>query len=367
MGIGVRSRRAGGVNEVLRVGLVGFGAVARVHWRAYQGLRTIQVVAIADMDPRKAATASKECRVKAYGSVEEMLREEALDITCVLTPPAAHEQIVSVCAEAGVHVLCEKPLSLSVESCERMIRICRENEVRLCYGASYRYLPAMLAAREKIARGDIGEVLILRESAVGGSGVKHRGTLDYGHYPKGGPGGSGMGLCDHGIHLIDAFSWLTNLGVTRVWGRGNISGERQLPEFLHLEYANGAIAELLYEDGTFSTDLPVEGIFGWAGGWNLGENDPDSEGGSWQAHPGCIHVHGTEGSLRIFYYANTLFWHNNEGLRQVRVTDEPFPQNFSKQLDAFASAIRINGETPVPGEVGLEAWRVLQNVYSTAT
>ena len=263
----MRSRRAGGVNEVLRVGLVGFGAVARVHWRAYQGLRTIQVVAIADIDPRKAATASKECRVKAYGSVEEMLREEALDITCVLTPPAAHEQIVSVCAEAGVHVLCEKPLSLSVESCERMIRICRENEVRLCYGASYRYMPAMLAAREKIARGDIGEVLILRESAVGGSGVKHRGTLDYGHYPKGGPGGSRMGLCDHGVHLVDALSWLTNLGVTRVWGRGNISGERQLREFLRWSTRTGQLRSSYTKTAHFPQTFLSKGfLVGQVGG-----------------------------------------------------------------------------------------------------
>jgi predicted dehydrogenase len=236
--------------------------------------------------------------------------------------------------------------------------------VRLCYGASYRYLPALLVAREKIRRGDIGEILILREFAIGGRGDKHRGTLSYKHYPKGGPGGSGMGLCDHGVHLVDAFSWLVESPVISVSGRGNISGEIQLPEFLHLRYANGAIAELLYEDGTFSTDLPQEGVFGWGNGWSLGANTTDSDAGSWQSHPGCIHIYGSEGSLRVFYYANTVFWRDARGVRQVRVPDEPFPENFSKQLDAFCAAIRENRETPVPGEIGLEAWRILQQVYS---
>ncbi len=58
-----------------------------------------------------------------------------------------------------------------------------------------------MTAREMILRGDIGDVLLLREYAVGGISAAKRETLGFAHYPKGGPGGSGMGLCDHGISL----------------------------------------------------------------------------------------------------------------------------------------------------------------------
>jgi len=353
-----------GSNQVLRIGIVGLGAVARTHLQAYRRLRDIAVVAVADNDSQKVALAAQEFGLKAYSSAKDMLAHEEVDIVCVLTPPATHETIVTSCAAAGSHVLCEKPLALSVESCERMIATCRDHGVRLCYGASYRYLPAIVMARNLIANGSLGEVLVLREFAVGGRGERHRRTLPYSHYPKGGPGGSGMGLCDHGIHLIDIFSWLLNSPVTRVCGRGNVSGEPQRSEFLHLQYENGAIGELLYEDGTFSTDLPQEGIFGWGGGWSLGANGADATTGSWQPHPGCMHVYGTKGSLRIFYYANQLFCRDERGIRQLRVPDQPFPENFSMQLEAFANAIRTNGETPVAGEVGLETWRTLQRVYS---
>jgi predicted dehydrogenase len=333
---------------------------------AYVDLTGIKVVAITDSDPIKVAEASREFQLPGFSAVEEMLDSTELDIACIVTPPAKHEEAVLRCAASGVHSLCEKPLALSLDACRRMIASCRENDVRLGYGASYRYLPALVVAREMIQRGDLGEILLLRESAVGGNGSGKRGTLPFTHYPKGGPGGAGMGLCDHGIHLIDAFSWLIDSSVTRVSGRGNISGELQRPEFAHLEYANGAIGELLYEDGTYSTDLPQEGIFACSSGWSVGvKRKGKSRAGAWDPHPGCIHVHGTRGSLRVFYYASGLFLRDDDGVREVRVEGRAVPANFSRQLEAFAEAIRTGAPTPVPGEVGLAACRTLLDIYAS--
>ena len=352
------------MNRVLRVGIVGFGAVARLHCEAYRSLGDVEIVGVTDRDSARLDIATAQFGLHAYTSLEAMLASASLDIACVLTPPATHEELVCQCASARIHVLCEKPLALSVAACRRIIAACRERNVLLCYGASYRYLPALIAAREIIQRGDLGGILLLREYAVGGRGLEHRGTLGYGHYPKDGPGGSGMGLCDHGIHMIDTFSWLIGSSAVRASGRGNISGQPQAPEFAHLEYANGAIGQLLYEDGTYSTDLPQDGIFAQASGWSVGGSTTDNRPGSWQAHPGCIHVHGTKGALRIFHYANQLFWRDSMGVRQISIPGEPFPANFAKQLESFAQAIRNGGPSSVPGEAGLEAWQTLQTVYA---
>ena len=349
----------------LRVGIAGFGAVARVHLRAYREVRDAAVVSVADTDAGRLAQARRELGVPCYATLDDMLQAETLDVACVLSPPSSHEDLVKRCASAHVHVLCEKPMALSVEACEQMILACRANSVRLCYGSSYRYLPALLKAREMILAGELGEVLLLREYAVGGIGGAQRGSLPFSHYPKGGPGGSGMGLCDHGIHLLDVFPWLIDSHITGVWGRGNISGEPQRPEFAHLEYANGAIGQLLYEDGTYTTTLPNEGVFAWSPGWSVASSkNADAPPGSWQADPGCIHVHGTLGSLRIFHYANVLLHRVHDGVRQVRVADRPMPANFAMQLEAFAKAIQSGNPTPVPGEVGLEAVRTLLGIYA---
>jgi predicted dehydrogenase len=345
-----------------KVGIVGFGAVARVHASAYRECDGVAIVSVADNDSAQLARAQRELGVPGYQSLAEMLRANVPDIVCVLTPPTAHEELVCVAAEAGAHVLCEKPLSLTVAACERMIKVCKTSNVRLCYGASYRYLPAVATAREMILGGDIGEVLVLREYAVGGTTGSTRGTLGFGHYPKGGPGGSGMGLFDHGIHLIDVFPWLIGSVVTAVSGRGNISGEPQRPEYANFEYANGAVGQLLYEDGTFTTTLPAEGVFAWGGGWNVG-GATTTPSGSWNPDPGCIHVHGSKGSLRIYHYANKLFHRSEAGVRQVKVPDRPMPSNFGMQLNTFIEAIRSGAPTPVPGEVGLDALRTLLAIY----
>lgn len=347
----------------LKVGLVGFGAVAQVHMEAYRDLSAIRVVAVADVAPMRRQLAQQQYGLRAHVSLENMLSSESLDIACVLTPTASHERCTLESARARVHVLCEKPLALSVESCERMIAGCRANGVQLCYGASYRYLPALIRAREMILAGDIGDVLLLREHAIGGTGPDNRDTLSFAHYPPGSPGGSGMGLVDHGIHLIDTFAWLMNTRTQRVHGRGNISGQPQRPEYAHLEYENGALGQLTYEDGTYPTDLPHEGAFSWGGGWDVNGRVP---AGSWNAQPGCIHVHGTRGALRILYYANKLYHRNGEGIRQVRVDDAPMPANFSAQMLAFAAAIRAQTTGPVPGEVGAEAVRALLQIYASA-
>jgi UDP-N-acetyl-2-amino-2-deoxyglucuronate dehydrogenase len=351
------------MSNPLRIGFVGFGAVAQEHLRAYRDVPSVRVVSASDTDARSLENARRNFGLSCYPTLDGMLDRERLDIVCVLTPPATHEELVRRCAVARVHVLCEKPLSLSVESCERMIEVCRTNSVRLSYGASYRWLPALMTAQSMIENGDLGQVLLLRESALGQSVSAGRRTLGDAHYPKGGPGGSGMGLCDHGIHLIDAFPWLINSVTTAAWGRGNVSGEPQGPEFLYLEYASGAIGQLTYEDGTYTTTLPQEGIFAWSAGWSSDDNGSESLPGSWDPHPGCIHVYGTAGSLRIFYYANALFYRTSAGVRQVRLSGESMPANFARQLAAFVDAIRSDGPTPVPGEAGLNATRALLSAY----
>ncbi|MGH9524386.1 MAG: Gfo/Idh/MocA family protein, partial [Terriglobales bacterium] len=133
----------GTVAGKLRVGIVGFGAVAHFHAEAYRSIPTIEVVGVADPDPKRLREASDRFGLPHFQSFDELLAESAPDLVCVLTPPALHEELALQCARAGVHVLCEKPLALSVEACERMIEGCRANGVRLAYGASYRYLPAL--------------------------------------------------------------------------------------------------------------------------------------------------------------------------------------------------------------------------------
>ena len=198
---------------------------------------------------------------RGYSDYRDMLESESLDIVCVLVPVNLHREVTVACAEAGVHVFCEKPIAITLADAQQMVSVCGQRGVKFFYGASYRFLPAVRKARELIAAGAIGDVLLLTESILGGSGPD--GFLPMGtiHYPQGGPGGSGLGLVDHGVHMIDLFPWLAGSEIVSISGRGNISGETPSTEHVNMILSNGATGQLLYNDGTFDTDLPAEGIF----------------------------------------------------------------------------------------------------------
>jgi len=347
----------------LKIGIIGLGSVAELHLEAYQELLgEIEIVALAEVETARLNRLSNRFNARAYNDYRQMIDREKLDIACVLTPAATHAPITIDCARAGVHVLCEKPLSTSIEAAQEMTAECDKSRVRLCYGASYRFLPALQKARELIRTGVIGDVVILKEEVVGGGGPENHKALSFAHYPAGGPGGAGMGLVDHGIHLIDTFTWLIDCEAESVFGRGDKSGEKPGTEHMHINFRNGAVGQLLYNSGTFSTGLPHEGIFSWGSGWGAGGF---VRGGRWAGNPGCIHVHGTKGALRIFYYANGLFLLTKDGPEQIALAGRPAPAHFAAQLHAFVTNIVQNRPSDVPGEIGLSALRVLFAVYES--
>lgn len=347
----------------LKVGLIGLGKVSEMHLLAYKDVEVIKVVSGADISKDRVNQVINRFGIKGYTDYEEMLKKEKLDIVCVLTPPSVHKEITERAAEYGVNILCEKPMALSIEDAKSMIVKCKKEGVKLAYGASYRFLSPIRKAKEIIDKGLLGEIVLMLEENINGSGLKGWAPLGFNHYPKGGPGGMGMGLIDHGIHLVDIFRWFTSSEAKWVFGRGNISGEPPVTEFLTVEFANKSIGQLIYNEATFSTDMPYEGIFSEGAGWN-----PKGELvtiPSWDPHPGYIRVYGTLGSLRIFHYANKLYLFNNDGLQEVTNIGRPCPYNFTLQMESFATRL-LNDEDPeVTGIDGLKALQIILAAYTS--
>ncbi len=348
------------ISPLPRIGLIGLGGVGRLHLDAYQHLDRGRVVAAVDSNP-SLRDAVRECPgVNFFTNVSTMLSTEKLDIACVLTPAGSHEELAALCAEHGVHVLCEKPLALTVDSAERMIAKARDCGTRLFYGSSYRFLPAVVAARRAILAGDIGDVVLLREQSIGGQGTERSVPMSPHHYPVGYPGGFAMGLVDHGIHLIDVFAWMMNTTAKGASGKGNISGGPMHTEHLVIDFANGAIGHLLYNECTYATDLPVEGQFSQGDGWDF---SGFVSAGGWTTSPGSIHVYGTTGSLRIFHYANLLYHFGPGGVRHIPLSGNPSPAHFAAQLNCFIDDIALDRPTSTPGRAGADALAILYGAY----
>ncbi len=156
----------------MRVGIIGFGFMGRMHHRCWTAIPGAEVAAICDADPA-AVTDSSRGRgniagaeatadlegVEIYSDVGEMLARERLDAVSITVPTHLHARWSIAALDAGVHVLCEKPMALTVEDGLRMIEAAERGGKILQIGHCIRFWPEYAKAREIIAGGSHGRVI----------------------------------------------------------------------------------------------------------------------------------------------------------------------------------------------------------------
>lgn len=350
------------ISSPVRIAIIGLGNVAEGHIAAYRALPEVEIVAVVDPRPERTAEVAARLSVPGFTDCASMLAHLTPEIGCVLSTVASHRSLTELLAAAGVHVLCEKPMTTSLEDALAMAEACRRHGVEYMYGSSYRFLPAVQLARELIADGAIGKVLLLEERVVSGAGAERFVPMSSAHYPEGTPGGGGMGLVDHGIHLLDIFPLLTGSRIRRAMGRGNRTGQPMRTEFAMVEHECGAIGSLIYEEGTVGSDMPWEAIFSMGHSWKDGLGFA-GDTGEWTPGAGSIRVHGTRGALRIFHYPNKLFLCEPSGVRELAVPAGAAPDHFGAQLLSFLDALRHSRPAPVSADAGIRAVKTLLAIY----
>lgn len=362
-----------GVSSTLRamsktsipVAIVGLGAVAESHLAAYQDLPDIDVMAVVDPRVDRVQEVSRRLAVPGFLDCTQMLETVRPRIACVLSTVASHRALTEQLAAAGVHVLCEKPIANRVDDAVAMKEACVRSGVQFMYGSSYRYLPAVMKARELIASGAIGKVRLIEERGVVGEGADKFIPMSAAHYPTGTPGGGSFGLFDHGVHLLDVFPWLVGSPVRRVLGKGNYTGRAVQPEFAMLEHECGALGMLTYDESTVSSDLPWEGLFSHGRSWVNNEGFVGAAG-QWSPGASFIRVHGTQGALRIFHYANRLFLSTPGEVREISLSAGAAPEHFGRQLRAFVQALDRSLPAPSGIDLGIDALKILLQIYESA-
>ena len=145
----------------LRLGVAGLG---RGFMLMLPGLRAdprIALVAAADPRPEARARFAEEFGGRAYASVADLCRDAAVEAVYVATPHQCHAEHVALAAAAGKHVLCEKPMALTLDECRTMIASVRSAGVHLMVGPSHAYDAPIIETRRLIASGAYGRVRII--------------------------------------------------------------------------------------------------------------------------------------------------------------------------------------------------------------
>src|SRR4051794_6815893 len=111
----------------LRVGVIGCGSIAQHrHLPEYKSNKNVELIAVCDINEERALVVAEKYGVKAYTNYEELVRNGSVDAVSVCTPNYLHAPISIAALNAGIHVLCEKPMATSKEEAEAMIAASKE-------------------------------------------------------------------------------------------------------------------------------------------------------------------------------------------------------------------------------------------------
>ncbi len=144
----------------LKCVLVGCGAIAREHLGALAELRNVEVAAVCDISPARAqATAERFAIAKWFTDFEKMISEIRPDMVHITTPPSAHFPLAKACLDAGLNVLCEKPIALDYKDFVALKQLALANHCILLENQNLRFHSSIQRAQAMIARGDLGDVL----------------------------------------------------------------------------------------------------------------------------------------------------------------------------------------------------------------
>jgi len=149
------------MREKVRVGVVGSKFAAGLHAESYSRIEYAAIVAVAAIDNLEEYSAQWNIP-DTYLDYKEMVTREDIDLVSVCLPNFLHHDVVLAAANAGKHVLCEKPLATTSADAEDMIRACRENNVKLFYAEDWVFSPALRRVEELLNEGAIGKALYVK-------------------------------------------------------------------------------------------------------------------------------------------------------------------------------------------------------------
>jgi predicted dehydrogenase len=237
----------------LKTAVFGTGFVGRVHIEGIRRLGNVDVYAIGVGPEDDAARLGAELYVdKVSQDYHTLLQDPAIDAVHVCTPNALHFPIVKAALAAGKHVVCEKPLAMSVAEAEEMVRLASAAKLRNCTFHNLRYYPMVQQARRMCEAGELGEILIVQ-------GTYSQDWLlydtDWNWRLVSAENGASRCLADIGSHWCDGVEHVTGLRISSVCADlQTFHKTRKRPKKALASFVKATLRPEDYEDAPIDTD-----------------------------------------------------------------------------------------------------------------
>jgi UDP-N-acetyl-2-amino-2-deoxyglucuronate dehydrogenase len=339
---------------MLGCAIVGCGMIARFHARALAEVPGTRVTALVSRQADSARKMADELGLQCEPSTDlaAVLKRPDVQIVIVTTPSGAHLEPALAAAQAGKHVVVEKPLEITVERCDRLIAACEQNGVKLCTIFPSRFGDANQALKAAVDAGRFGR-LTLGETTC-------KWWRSQAYYDEGGWKGTlaldgGGALMNQAIHNVDLLLWMMG-PVTHISGlTATLAHER-------IEVEDTAVACLRFASGALGVIQATTSVH--------------------PGYPKTIAIHGDQGSV-VIEQDDVLRWDFTPETPEDRTTKERFAQKVGasggssnpaaisyeghrRQLADFVRAIQTNGTPLVDGREGRKAVEVIRAIYEAA-
>lgn len=148
---------------MINIGVIGCGKIAQVrHLPEYADNKQVKIAGVFDLCKERAEEIAAQYGAKAYDSYQELIEDESIQAVSVCAANAAHCTITVEALQAGKDVLCEKPMAVTLEECEKMVQTARETGKFLMIGHNQRLVQTHAKAKELIDAGEIGKILTFK-------------------------------------------------------------------------------------------------------------------------------------------------------------------------------------------------------------
>ncbi len=190
-----------GSETLIRVGVIGTGAMGQNHLRIYSEMEGVELAGISDIDQKRVEFMATQFKTKAFTDYKKMFLE-GLDAVSVVVPTKLHKQVALDALDAGMQVLVEKPIADTTENAEMMIEAAKKAEKVLMIGHIERFNPAVIRLKEIINSGILGKIVSISTKRVGPYNPRIRDV--------------GV-ILDIGVHDIDIISYLYGKKINNVY------------------------------------------------------------------------------------------------------------------------------------------------------
>ncbi len=313
----------------IHIGLLGCGGIAQTHLEAIAHVPRVKLEAVHDLNSEAAERAARQYQVEAVVKADDLFKNRAVDAVVICVPPIHHFNFLKKAIEAGKHVICEKPFTITLKEAEEIKRLSKKSGKLIMMASKFRFVEDVIEARKFVRSGIIGDIVMAEVIFCSAVNMEKRWNSDRK------VSGGGV-LIDNGSHAVDVIRYLVG-PIKSVYAQaGKRTQNMDVEDTARLH---------------FETEDHVVGMVDLS--WSLYKHTPN-----------YVNIFGTKGTIEVGW-AQSLIWDAKDKTSKIFGKGYKKLDAFIRQIEHFADCVEKK-TTPILGiDDAIDSVRVIESAYTS--